>query len=267
METGATVSQAFCLGRSTGRSSRAVKYIGRTNRRPVSSPLFNLPFLWLTPLCCLVSLCFSGAASLLPGLPLVHRAGRSLTNDFPAFVIPRPVLFFQSFFSRLVRLLPNPAFRSEGDLAKKSPHSPTQKIANHQNMKSIKLTFISLAALVLSRPLGLSTANAATAPDVNKHPEKSKSEQPVKDTPAAARMQQLEEQNSELQKRLALAQSAAIVPPAPPVEDNSTLAVLCRGRGVDISDVLWRMAAGLLPEQAVGAALSQKQEDERIALG
>lgn len=45
------------------------------------------------------------------------------------------------------------------------------------------------------------------------------------------------------------------------VEDNSMLGLLCKGAGVDIQDVRWRVASGLDPKQAVDAALAQKQAD------
>lgn len=63
--------------------------------------------------------------------------------------------------------------------------------------------------------------------------------------------------------RTANAAAEASVPsaaPAAPAEgDTSTLALLCKGAGVDITDVRWRVASGLDPEQAVQAALAQKQ--------
>jgi hypothetical protein len=48
-------------------------------------------------------------------------------------------------------------------------------------------------------------------------------------------------------------------------EDNSPLALQCRGAGVDPADVRWRVQAGLDLDQAVQAALSQKTENERAA--
>ena len=50
-----------------------------------------------------------------------------------------------------------------------------------------------------------------------------------------------------------------------PAEHHSPLALLAKGAGVDIDDVRWRVQAGLDPEQAVQAALSQKHENERAA--
>ncbi len=47
--------------------------------------------------------------------------------------------------------------------------------------------------------------------------------------------------------------------------DNSTLAMLCRGAGVDEIDVRWRVAAGLDLKQAVDAALAQQAEAARLA--
>ncbi len=45
--------------------------------------------------------------------------------------------------------------------------------------------------------------------------------------------------------------------------DTSMLGLLCKGAGVDIKDVRWRVAAGLLPEQAVQAAVDQKANDAK----
>lgn len=41
----------------------------------------------------------------------------------------------------------------------------------------------------------------------------------------------------------------------------SMLEMLCKGAGVPIDDVRWRVQAGLSPEQAVEAALAQQQSD------
>jgi hypothetical protein len=41
----------------------------------------------------------------------------------------------------------------------------------------------------------------------------------------------------------------------------SMLEMLCKGAGVPIEDVRWRVQAGLAPEQAVEAALAQQQSD------
>lgn len=62
--------------------------------------------------------------------------------------------------------------------------------------------------------------------------------------------------------RTANAAEEASVPSAAPAvqaeSDNSTLALLCKGAGVSIDDVRWRVASGLDPKQAVDAALAQK---------
>lgn len=50
--------------------------------------------------------------------------------------------------------------------------------------------------------------------------------------------------------------------PAPAAEaDNSTLGRLCKGAGVDPDDVRWRVSSGLDVNQAVDAALAQKESD------
>ncbi len=62
--------------------------------------------------------------------------------------------------------------------------------------------------------------------------------------------------------RTANAAAEASVPSAAPAQaegDTSTLALLCKGAGVDIEDVRWRVASGLDPKQAVDAALAQKE--------
>lgn len=81
-------------------------------------------------------------------------------------------------------------------------------------MNRFKLILLSLAALLVGRAPGFSTANADDAP---------------------------------------------VEIPA----DDSTLARLCRGSGVDIADVRWRIQYGLEPAQAVEAAMAQKVEDAR----
>ena len=107
-------------------------------------------------------------------------------------------------------------------------------------MKHIKLVVLSLAALVFGRPRGFCTANTLT------------------DDVAAVneRLAKLEAENAELKKQLSLP------PVLDPVPADSPLAMLCRGAGVDLADVRWRIQAGLDNEQAVEAALAQKKHDE-----
>lgn len=57
--------------------------------------------------------------------------------------------------------------------------------------------------------------------------------------------------------RTANAKAAAEAPVETP-EDTSTLALLCKGAGVDPEDVRWRVQAGLEVKQAVDAAIAQK---------
>ncbi len=113
-------------------------------------------------------------------------------------------------------------------------------------MKRISLAVLSLAALVFGRPAGFSTANAQS------------------DDIAALKAQadtlatQLASQEDEL-KKLRAATSA----PRPPDEVPTGIALLCKGAGVPLEDVTWRVQAGLDPEQAVEAAIAQKQSDAK----
>ena len=115
-------------------------------------------------------------------------------------------------------------------------------------MKKLQLIVLSLAALVFARPQGFCTANAAAS-----------------DTPAdplaavQAELEALKAQNAEQAKQIAALSNTKPVP----AEDNSTLALLCKGAGVDIADVRWRMQAGLELEQAVQAATQQLAADQQ----
>jgi hypothetical protein len=111
-------------------------------------------------------------------------------------------------------------------------------------MKKLHLIVLSLATAVFGLRLrGLSTANGADekAPD---------------NAALAKRLDQLEADNAELKRQLAAKEAK---PEAP--EDNSTLAILAKGAGVDLTDVRWRVHAGLDAEQAVAAAVAQKKSD------
>lgn len=112
-------------------------------------------------------------------------------------------------------------------------------------MKKLKFMVLSLAALAFARPAGFCTANA------------------LSDDVAAVnqRLADLEAKNAELQKQLDAAKAA----PVAPVENNSPLALLAKGAGVDLEDVRWRVQAGLDPDQAVQAALAQKAVNELAA--
>ncbi len=107
-------------------------------------------------------------------------------------------------------------------------------------MKQIKLVVRSLASLVFGRPAGFCTANTLTE-DV---------------AVVNERLAKLEAENHELKKQLAL---PTVLDPAPP---DGPLALLCKGAGVDIADVRWRMQAGLDGEQAVEAAMAQMLHDK-----
>lgn len=107
-------------------------------------------------------------------------------------------------------------------------------------MKQLKLVVLNLAALVFGRARGFSTANTQ-AEDIAALQE---------------RQDKLEAENTELKKQLSL---PPVLDPAPP---DGPLALLCKGAGVDLADVRWRMQAGLDAEQAVEAAMAQKQHDK-----
>lgn len=109
-------------------------------------------------------------------------------------------------------------------------------------MKQMKLAVLCTLALAFGRPAGFSTANAQSD-DI------------------AALQERVAHQEAEL-KALREAQP---LPPPQPAELNSTLAMLCRGAGVAIEDVRWRMQAGLDQEHAVEAAVAQLAEEERAA--
>jgi hypothetical protein len=149
-------------------------------------------------------------------------------------------------------------------------------------MKRIKLVVLSLAALVFGRPAGFCTANTEskqledyTVEELKEIAAKYKAEitadMKKADLVAAIkksagykapepsleeRLAKLEAENAEMKRQLSL---PPVLDPSPP---DGPLAMLCRGAGVDIADVRWRMQAGLDGEQAVEAALAQKRHDE-----
>lgn len=111
-------------------------------------------------------------------------------------------------------------------------------------MKQLKLVVLSLAALVFGRPAGFCTANSKTE-------EAHKPKEPTLEDRVAA----MEIENAELKRQLSL---PPVLNPAP---TDGPLAMLCKGAGVDLADVRWRMQAGLDAEQAVEAAMSQRDSD------
>lgn len=60
---------------------------------------------------------------------------------------------------------------------------------------------------------------------------------------------------AELERQLAASRAAFVEP------TSSTLVLLCKGAGVDLADVRWRVAAGLDEAQAVEAAVAQQAAD------
>lgn len=111
-------------------------------------------------------------------------------------------------------------------------------------MKHIKLVVLSLAALVFGRPAGFCTANT-------------KAEEAIKPKEPSLedRVSAMEAENAELKRQLSLPR---VLDPAPP---DGPLAMLCKGAGVKLEDVRWRMQAGLDAEQAVEAAIFQRDSD------
>ncbi|MEO8204885.1 MAG: hypothetical protein ABI615_01800 [Chthoniobacterales bacterium] len=108
-----------------------------------------------------------------------------------------------------------------------------------------KLILIGMSALAL-RPRGFSTANAADATSPSTDTKSRLNELETARENDATRIADLERQLLDKSKVI-------------PVDDTSTLAILCKGAGVEISDVRWRVQAGVDLEQAVQAALSQKE--------
>lgn len=115
---------------------------------------------------------------------------------------------------------------------------------------SFPLILVASVAQVCGRSKSLCTANAA------------------KDDIAALsgefdtlsqRFAAMEADNEALRKQLADARLSAAAPAEP--ENLGTLATLAKGAGVELKDVAWRKHAGLDPEQAVAAAVAQKEYD------
>lgn len=104
-------------------------------------------------------------------------------------------------------------------------------------MKQTMLMVLSLLGVVFSRPAGLCTANTV-AEEV------------------AELKKQLEESNAKIAK---LEAERATAPP----ENNSEVALLAKGAGVPLDDVLWRVRAGVSPKQAVEAAVAQIAADKQ----
>lgn len=116
-------------------------------------------------------------------------------------------------------------------------------------MTTLKFFILHLLAIVFARPVGFSTANAAAEKPPEAPPPKGAAELMQRQLDAQAA------EIAELRKQLSSQQAA------PPEEDNSLLAMLAKGAGVPLSDVRWRVQSGLDPEQAVAAAVAQKEHD------
>lgn len=108
-------------------------------------------------------------------------------------------------------------------------------------MKKLNLIVLSMAALLFGRPAGRCTANTVAENE--------------------AEIADLKAKFASQQEELDRLRAAAALPKEPPVEQQTVLAMLCKGAGVDIADVRWRVQAGLEPEQAVIAAQAQKESD------
>lgn len=107
-------------------------------------------------------------------------------------------------------------------------------------MKTVNLIVLSVAALLFGRPAGLCTANAAKAEPADE---------------LAELKAQLAAQNQQIKELQALATGK----PEAAQEPTGVVALLAKGAGVPLSDVTWRVAAGVDPAQAVEAAIAQKQ--------
>lgn len=152
-------------------------------------------------------------------------------------------------------------------------------------MKHIKFVVLSLLALAFARPPGLCTANVAddktktippenapsTDAEIKKLKERLQAQEeeisklrkaPDNSAEIAAMKKRLAAQEDEIDE-LRSAQSAGTV--TTPEEPQSEVALLCRGAGVDPSEVLWRVRAGLSPKQAVEVASLEKAEREEAA--
>ncbi len=105
----------------------------------------------------------------------------------------------------------------------------------------MQLIIMAVLAACFGAPPGFRTANAPKGGDESEI--------------TNARLDALEADNARLREQLSAKPSA-------PVEDTGVLTLLAKGAGVDIADVRWRVQAGVDPEQAVQAALSQKQHNE-----
>lgn len=100
-------------------------------------------------------------------------------------------------------------------------------------MKQLQLVVLSLTALVLGRSRGMCTANTQ-AEDI------------------AALQKTVDRQQEEI---AALRAGTKAAP-----EPSSTLALLCKGAGVELENVTWRIKAGLTEAQAVEVAAREAQE-------
>jgi hypothetical protein len=121
-------------------------------------------------------------------------------------------------------------------------------------MKNFKLAVLSLLALVFARPIGFSTANAASAAD--------KAEDAALGKPNPD--ETIEQTVARLSAEVVALRAASAVPiaPAVPIVTGST-ELLMKGAGVNVGDVAWRIRAGLSPAQAVEVALMEKNEAKR----
>jgi hypothetical protein len=126
-------------------------------------------------------------------------------------------------------------------------------------MKSIRLLILGLAA-ALCAPTRFTTANAEAPTPAN-----SAGELEALKAELARATEALKAQGEQLQA-LTLAKDA----PVPAPEVDSELSRLAKGAGLDgLSDVSWRVRAGLSAKQAVDAAVAQiadnKAREEREA--
>ena len=116
--------------------------------------------------------------------------------------------------------------------------------------------------IILSLGAALFGGNASACYTANAKP----ADAPPADPLAELKAQLAEQQKTIAAQSLQLAElKQAAERPAEPVAPPSMLKIMADGAGVPLSDVTWRVQAGLDPDQAILAAIAQKQSNEAEA--